>query len=619
MSRNVLLITNTHGAQYEFCRRMFVENPEFNLFHCYFETKHPENLFIRLKRFLIYLKTGYGTDVTLNVLSRICLDNIFRKKQSSIDRLFGISVDFENSIRIETEKQICKEVLAREISLIVVCGAPVLRLVPKLSVPAINLHIGITPKYRGLKCIEEAILRDDLGNIGFTIHLLTDQLDGGAIIYQETIDTTTIPTLAEIYFRLYTRGIKRLVQVATDFNELNWPSKSLVQPTTGSSKKQILRSIMFNRFKMRAVRKKIPITGEILWIATNPVQYHVPIYQYLSSLRLLTVFFLSDIGHRPFLSEEQGGVISWDVDLVSGFESCFVKNLAPDHWKGPFSRISFDTFNKIRKSSAEIVVINGYSLVFNWLYILCSKICGKKVYLRGETIKDEVKLSLKVLSWFLDGVCYSCELNKQALMAKFPQKKRIFIPSTVDSNFFTPNRNIFKQCSVKELRFLVISRLTKRKNIKSSMDFVEFFSRYTGTNAVLTVCGDGPEKTELQLYAQQLGIECKFNGFVGQLGVREALQSNDVYLNQAFYDASPKALNEALASGLICIINKFIGQSGDLAGCDGCLIVQSEDWQPPLSHFYDRILSGQKIKMHEASFEYSKKFDVGNIDLEGLI
>ncbi|MDH3972705.1 MAG: formyl transferase [Deltaproteobacteria bacterium] len=49
---------------------------------------------------------------------------------------------------------------------------------------AINIHMGITPEYRGSKGEFWALYRDDLENIGFTVHFIDDGIDTGEILYQ---------------------------------------------------------------------------------------------------------------------------------------------------------------------------------------------------------------------------------------------------------------------------------------------------------------------------------------------------------------------------------------------------------------------------------------------------
>src|SRR5690606_26014158 len=56
----------------------------------------------------------------------------------------------------------------------------------------INLHNGILPFYKGNQCIFFALYEKEFDKIGATIHLITEQLDGGPVIdfAKPVIDTT---------------------------------------------------------------------------------------------------------------------------------------------------------------------------------------------------------------------------------------------------------------------------------------------------------------------------------------------------------------------------------------------------------------------------------------------
>jgi methionyl-tRNA formyltransferase len=51
----------------------------------------------------------------------------------------------------------------------------------------INIHAGITPKYRGLHGAYWALINNDKENCGVTVHLVDEGIDTGNILYQENI------------------------------------------------------------------------------------------------------------------------------------------------------------------------------------------------------------------------------------------------------------------------------------------------------------------------------------------------------------------------------------------------------------------------------------------------
>lgn len=53
---------------------------------------------------------------------------------------------------------------------------------------AINIHMGWIPSYKGARTIEWALVKKDFSHVGSTIHLMTNKLDEGKILWRETCD-----------------------------------------------------------------------------------------------------------------------------------------------------------------------------------------------------------------------------------------------------------------------------------------------------------------------------------------------------------------------------------------------------------------------------------------------
>lgn len=87
--------------------------------------------------------------------------------------------------------------------LILVCRTSILRKGWfELGIPMLNVHPGIAPQYRGLSSLRWAVIRDDVANIGVTVHRVTPQVDTGEIVVQERLadvgDLSLAPTVAKL-------------------------------------------------------------------------------------------------------------------------------------------------------------------------------------------------------------------------------------------------------------------------------------------------------------------------------------------------------------------------------------------------------------------------------------
>ena len=69
---------------------------------------------------------------------------------------------------------------------IVVCGTRIIsrRVIEHAACPMINIHVGITPKYRGIHGGYWALFNRDRENFGTTIHLIDEGIDTGTVLRQ---------------------------------------------------------------------------------------------------------------------------------------------------------------------------------------------------------------------------------------------------------------------------------------------------------------------------------------------------------------------------------------------------------------------------------------------------
>ena len=94
-----------------------------------------------------------------------------------------------NSCYTKDEDEIIALFEAYQVDMIVMAGW--MRIVSKKFVDAypgqiINLHPSLLPKYKGLNAIEQAIEAGE-DETGATVHWVTEELDSGAVIKQQTV------------------------------------------------------------------------------------------------------------------------------------------------------------------------------------------------------------------------------------------------------------------------------------------------------------------------------------------------------------------------------------------------------------------------------------------------
>ncbi len=81
-------------------------------------------------------------------------------------------------------------------------------------VGVVNVHPGLLPEYRGATCVEWAI-HDD-APVGLTAHLMSAEIDAGAIIRRRVLDVRPDDTYTDIRVRVYRESVALQAEIAAD-------------------------------------------------------------------------------------------------------------------------------------------------------------------------------------------------------------------------------------------------------------------------------------------------------------------------------------------------------------------------------------------------------------------
>jgi glycosyltransferase involved in cell wall biosynthesis len=324
---------------------------------------------------------------------------------------------------------------------------------------------------------------------------------------------------------------------------------------------------------------------KLLIYAGNPTQYHAPLFRAMTDAYdfEVEVMFGDEIGAKPFYNPELRSVIEWDVPVTAGYQHRFFRNLSSEDRKGFWSRNNPEMIRYVMKSDASHVLIHGYDTLSAWYVYFASILSGKTIIWRGEAF--EQKGPGKTLTRTIKGlvlpayfkacttVLYSCIPNRDYL-AKFLGRetaKMVSFPCAVDNDFFQSLRvrdsaelaKIRDEYAIPPDHMVVATccRLTKRKRVDL---LIRAVAGMKDRKVSVLICGDGPEREVLEALARELGVNLAVAGFVGQRIVARLLSIADVFALLSSYDASPKALNEAMNFPIPMIVSDGVGTAIDL-------------------------------------------------------
>lgn len=134
------------------------------------------------------------------------------------------------------------------------------------------------------------------------------------------------------------------------------------------------------------------------------------------------------------------------------------------------------------------------------------------------------------------------------------------IPNGTDTDFYRPIESHDKT-GHRPFVLLFVGRFQMQKNLFYLLDHIASLRGAGVGPFVLHLVGDGPQRTELQDRAKNLGIEDSlvWHGWVDKESLRDIYRSADCLVNPSLYEGMPNVVLEAMACGLPVIASRVSG------------------------------------------------------------
>ncbi|MFT3908084.1 MAG: glycosyltransferase family 4 protein [Ferruginibacter sp.] len=331
----------------------------------------------------------------------------------------------------------------------------------------------------------------------------------------------------------------------------------------------------------------------VFFLNSHPIQYFAPLYQQVSATTNtdLTVYYCSDESIKGKLDKGFGTKVKWDIPLLDGYKSVFIKNRSwkPSIHKGFWGLFNTGIISLLYKQPKSVIVVHGWAYSTHVMTIIFGKIFGHRVCLRSETpLNQELKknkaitflkhLYLRFLFLFVDKFLYIGKQNKlfyQRLGVK--EKDLVFAPYSVDNKRF---RNIFettnKEAVKQQLKLPVGKKiiLYSGKYIykKRPLDLLKAFNELKDkTGALLVFAGDGECRAEMEAFIkeQQLGDHVLLTGFINQSEIPLYYRAADIFVMcSGLGETWGLSVNEAMNFGVPIIVSDTCGCAYDLVEKD---------------------------------------------------
>lgn len=216
-------------------------------------------------------------------------------------------------------------------------------------------------------------------------------------------------------------------------------------------------------------------------------------------------------------------------------------------------------------------------------------------YLLEESIKNRVRLLIaRMLLPRVSCIRVVSRRIQKSFGVWLPgvETKITVLPVQVDVERFEALHHIEEQGV---FRFLVVSRLTREKNITLAIDaFVEFHSKFPRTN--LVIVGDGPERKQLEAHMLRQNANKGAILFAGwKEDITRYFQFADCYLLTSNYEGYGRTVVEALAAG-VPVIMTDVGVAGDIVQNEKSGLIVPVDSKAELVKAMQRVFTDSYLR-----------------------
>jgi folate-dependent phosphoribosylglycinamide formyltransferase PurN len=198
-------------------------NKKFGVNTTIIEDKENTKIFIkrRIKRLGFFTVVGQILfqiliSKPLNLLSKRRQKEIINENLLDLTEIPKDKIKFVTSVNSETTIALLKAINP---DLVIVNGTRIIskKVLSSINSKFVNIHVGITPKYRGVHGTYWALVNNDVENSGVTVHFVDEGIDTGNIINQAIVVPSKKDNFSTYPLLQLSEGLKILNKSIQDF------------------------------------------------------------------------------------------------------------------------------------------------------------------------------------------------------------------------------------------------------------------------------------------------------------------------------------------------------------------------------------------------------------------
>lgn len=327
----------------------------------------------------------------------------------------------------------------------------------------------------------------------------------------------------------------------------------------------------------------------IAYFLSHPIQYFSPLFRSLDKAVDLHVFYYSRAGLGGYKDVGFGKEIKWDVSLLDGYSSSFLKNYSIS--KSVNNRfldvINPGVIGALWRSRGKVFAINGWSYSSDIAVMLLGKFLGKEVWMRAENPLDQDKLGspfkrflkkllLKhfIFRFFVDkGLYIGSESKKFFIDYGFGEDDLVYTPYAVDNAMFQEKASgLIGEAEKMKMdlgipanaRIILFSGKYIPK--KRPLDLLKAFSSIGDGRLYLVMVGEGELRGQMEDFIRSNHVKnVVLTGFVNQSEIPRYYAAADVFVMcSGIGETWGLAVNEAMNFSKPVVVSDTCGCSKDL-------------------------------------------------------
>jgi glycosyltransferase involved in cell wall biosynthesis len=322
-------------------------------------------------------------------------------------------------------------------------------------------------------------------------------------------------------------------------------------------------------------------------VASHVIQYQAPLFRMLAAQHDidLTVLYCSRLGSETFHDADMATSVRWDLDLLSGYRSGFLTNLAPARAAGFLRHVNPGIIPALARGRYDAVLfMTGWgSLTAVGGMVLC-RVAGIPFLIFGDssfpppetTLPTRLRAALlRGLFKMASGFAVSGSLNATYYEHYGADRQRFFlVPFAIDNerfaggaDFAEGERGRFRASHGIDRDSVTIVFSGKLVERKDPLTLLHAYERMRSRDRCsLLFVGEGALRGALERYAREKSIErVHFAGFVNQGDLPKYYGASDVFALPSTYEPRGLVVNEAMAVGLPIVVSDRCGAIGDIA------------------------------------------------------